>query len=62
MLRQTLNEISTIVADNKGNISLVQQTADRLATRISNAEGDISTVEQTADKINWIVRSGTKRF
>lgn len=59
MLRQTLNEISTIVADNKGNISLVQQTADKLATRISNAEGDISTVEQTADKINWIVRSGT---
>ena len=59
MLRQTLNEISTIVADNRGNISLVQQTADRLATRISNAEGDISAVEQTADKIEWIVGSGT---
>lgn len=50
-IKQTIDSLSSKIADADGNISQLKQTSDSLTSQIGNANNDISSLKQRADSM-----------
>ena len=48
---QTIDSLTSMIADADGNISQLKQTSDSLTSQIGNANSDISSLKQRADSM-----------
>ena len=48
---QTIDSLTSMIADADGNISQLKQTSDSLTSQIGNANNDISSLKQRADSM-----------
>ena len=54
-MKADLSGLTTLVNNNKGDISQLKQTSDSLTSQIGNANNDISSLKQTADGLQATV-------